>query len=572
MTTDLGLSKAATGIRGLDEITRGGLPRGRPTLVCGDAGSGKTLLGMEFLVRGATMFDEPGLFVTFEEQAADLVANVRSLRFDVAELVAQGKLAIDHVHVERSEIAEVGDYDFEGLFVRLGHAIDRIGARRLVIDTLEALFATFDNANILRAELRRLFRWLREREITAVITGERGDGALTRHGIEEYVSDCVIVLDHRVVAQSATRRLRIAKYRGSAHDTSEFPFLVGERGISVFPITSLSLAHEVSHERVSTGIARLDAMLSGGGYYRGSSILITGTAGTGKSSVAACFVDAACRRGERALYLAFEESPSQIVRNMRSIGVDLRAWVDAGLLRFEAERSTTHGLELHLTNLHRAIDAHAPQVVVIDPISNLDAVGTRIEVRAMLTRIIDFLKGRHITTLATSLAHAGERGEAPEMTSIDISSLMDTWVLLRNLEFGAERNRVVHLLKSRGMAHSNQVREFVMSERGVELVDVYVGAGGVLTGSARRELEAREREIAVTRQQELELRQRVLERKRVVLEAQVAALRAAFEADEDELGNLLSQHVQQDARASADQETLGQARGRDHVASERTTQ
>lgn len=560
------LEKAPTGIRGLDEITGGGLPRGRPTLVCGDAGSGKTLLSMEFLVRGATQFDEPGVFVAFEENRQDLGKNFASLGFDIEGLIAQKKLAVDYIYIERSEIDETGDYDLEGLFVRLGHAIDTIGAKRVVLDTIEALFSGFTNTNILRAELRRLFRFLKNRGVTALITGERGDGHMTRHGIEEYVSDCVIVLDHRIIEQTATRRLRIAKYRGSAHDTSEFPFLIGEHGLFVLPLSSLGLNHQASHERISSGIARLDTMLSGAGYFRGSTVLVSGTAGTGKSSLAAYFVDTACRRGERALYLSFEESPSQIMRNMRSIGLDLEPWVKKGLLRFQAERSTSHGLELHLATIHRAVEDFEPRVMVIDPVSNLDSVGSSADVRSMLTRVVDFLKSKGITVLCTTLTHASQGGgNSAEQSGVDISSLVDTWILLRNLEFGSERNRLLYLLKSRGMAHSNQVREFVMSDDGVDLVDVYVGAGGVLTGSARRDQEAQERETAQTRRQEIESNERALEARRAAVAAQIAALQAAFAAEEEEVRKRRAQHGQQDFRLQTDRETLGRLRGADRV-------
>ena len=427
-STNRSLPKAPTGIQGLDELTRGGLPRGRPTLVCGSAGCGKTVLGIEFLVRGATQFDEPGVLMAFEETAEELTENVRSLGFDLDELVRQKKLALDYVRIERSEIEETGEYDLEGLFVRLGHAIDSIGAKRVVLDTIEALFAGLSNTAILRAELRRLFRWLKQKGVTAIITGERGDGTLTRHGLEEYVSDCVIVLDHRITEQISTRRLRIVKYRGSRHVSDECPFLIDDNGISVLPITSLDLRHPVSTERISSGVARLDAMLGGGGYYRGTSVLVSGTAGTGKTSVAAQFVDAACRRDERVLYMAFEESEGQFIRNMRSIGFDLEPWVQRGLLRFEAARPTLYGLEMHLATMHKQIVEFQPRVVIMDPLTNFTSVGTATEARSMLMRLIDLLKSRQITAMFTSLT-AG--GDVLEQSEVGVSSLMDTWLLLR---------------------------------------------------------------------------------------------------------------------------------------------
>ncbi|MEN6496262.1 MAG: circadian clock protein KaiC, partial [Thermoguttaceae bacterium] len=476
------LPKARTGIQGLDEITGGGLPQGRPTLVCGSAGAGKTLLGMEFLIRGTTQYNEPGVFMAFEETTEELTKNVRSLGFDLKQLVADKKLRLDHVRVERSEIEETGEYDLEGLFVRLGYAIDAIGAKRVVLDTIESLFSAFTDQAILRAELRRLFRWLKDKGVTAVITGERGkEGSLTRQGIEEYVSDCVILLDHRVHEQLSTRRLRVVKYRGTTHGTNEYPFIINKRGISVLPVTSLGLAHKASRERVSTGIERLDAMLGGRGIYRGSTALITGSAGTGKTSLVAHFIDAACRRGEKCLYIAFEESPDQIVRNMESIGRDLQQHLQSGLLRFQASRPTLHGLELHLVTLHQAIEDFQPANVVLDPVTNLVQAGTHSEAHAMLMRMIDYLKSLGTTTWMTSLTEGG----TVEQTEVGISSLIDTWILLRNIESSGERNRGLYLIKSRGMAHSNQVREYRLTDHGFEVLDVYVGSGGVLTGSAR---------------------------------------------------------------------------------------
>jgi circadian clock protein KaiC len=460
------LPKAPTGITGMDDITFGGLPRGRPTLVCGGAGSGKTLFAMEFLLRGAVQFDEPGVFMAFEETEQDLAQNVRSLGFDVEDLIARKKLAVDYVHVERSEIEETGEYDLEALFVRLGAAIDEVGAKRVVLDTLESLFSGFSNAALLRAELRRLFRWLKDRGVTAVITGERGEGALTRQGLEEYVSDCVILLDHRVVDQVSTRRLRIVKYRGTSHGTNEYPFLIDEQGISVLPLTSVGLDHPASEERISSGIPALDAMLGGKGYFRGSSIMISGTAGTGKSSMAAHFADASCRRGERCLLFAFEESPAQILRNMRSIGLDLQRWIEKGLLRIESSRPTLFGLEMHLVHIHKHVKHFDPQVVIIDPISNFSASGSLAQAEAMLVRLIDFLKTRGVTAMLVRLTpNAGDaRGSG-------ISSLIDTWVLLHDVEVGVEHRRVLHVLKSRGMQHSNQVREFLLTSKGITLPD-----------------------------------------------------------------------------------------------------
>ena len=557
-----GLPKARTGISGLDEITGGGLPRGRPTLVCGSAGCGKTLLAIEFLVRGATAFGEPGVFLAFEETAEELAQNVRSLGFDLDELTEQQKLLVDYVHVERSEIEETGEYDLEGLFIRLGHAIDSLGAKRVALDTIETLFGGLSNQAILRSELRRLFRWLKNKGVTVVITGERGDGTLTRQGLEEYVSDCVILLDHRVTEQLSTRRLRIVKYRGSLHGTNEYPFLIDEHGFSVLPITSLGLQHEASDERVSTGVPRLDAMLGGEGVYRGSSVLISGTAGVGKTSLAAHFADATCRRGERVLYLASEESQGQLVRNMRSIGLELGPWVRKGMLRFVAARPTSWGLEMHLAALHKQVNDFKPAMVIMDPISNFAAAGTEHEAGQMLVRLIDFLKIRQLTAVFTNLASGGK---AQEATEVGISSIIDTWILLRDIELGGERNRGLYVLKSRGMAHSNQIREFRLTDHGIELLDVYVGSEGVLTGSMRLAQEARERHAAASQQQEIVRRQRELERKRQALEAQVGALRAQFEAEQEELQRLISQEQVGEKRLRQDRAEMARSRKADDV-------
>lgn len=557
------LPKAPTGIQGLDEITGGGLPKGRPTLVCGGPGCGKTLLAMEFLVRGATEFNEPGVFMAFEESEKDLTQNVASLGFDLKDLAARKKIVLDFVYIERSEIEESGEYDLEGLFIRLGHAIDSIGAKRVVLDTVESLFSGMPNPLILRAELRRLFRWLKDKGVTAIITGERGEGTLTRQGLEEYVSDCVIVIDHRVSEQTSSRRLRIVKYRGSIHGTNEYPFLIDADGISVMPVTSLALQHIVSTERISTGIPRLDAMLGGTGYYRGSSVLVSGTSGTGKSSIAAHFADAACRRGERVIYSSFEESPSQIIRNMRSIGIDLQPWVKKGLLLFRAKRPSSAGLETHLAMKIKAINNFKPQVMILDPINSFIVGDNELGVQSMLMRLFDFLKTNQITGLFTNLTSGGG---VLEKTEIGISSLIDTWLLLRAIDSGDERNRSLSIMKSRGMTHSNQVREFLLTDHGVELRDVYVGAGGVLTGSARLTQEAQDKAVQMLHKQAIERRQLELLSKHQALEAQIAALRAEFEPQEAELRKIIGQEQAQGAQLAQGRVDMGLSRDEDAAA------
>ena len=526
------LIKVPTGITGLDEITEGGLPKGRPTLICGTPGVGKTLFGLEFIFKGATVYNEPGVIITFEEKPDDLAMNVASLGYDLFKLQKQGKLAIDHIRVERSEIEETGEYDLEGLFIRLNYAVESIGAKRIVLDTIENLFAGLENEGILRAELRRLFNWLKEKDLTAVITAEKGDGTLTRQGLEEYVSDCVILLDHRVMNQVSTRRLRVVKYRGSVHGTNEYPFLIDEDGISVLPITSLQLNNDVSSQRIASGISELDHMLGGKGFFRGSSILVSGTAGTGKTSIAATFSDASCKRKEKCIYFAFEESPQQIIRNMRSIGIDLQKHVDTGLLQFHASRPTLYGLEMHLVSIHKKIKAFKPKTVILDPITNLITAGLLGDVKSILIRLIDFLQAEGITVMFTALNLSNSFNE---QTDEGVSSLVDAWITIRDIESNGERNHGLYIMKSRGMKHSNQVREFVFTNEGLKLEDVYIGTDGILTGSAREAQQLAAATGAELRTHALDRKDREVDRKRRVLEATISSLREEFESVQDEL-------------------------------------
>lgn len=550
------LAKSPTGIDGFDQITRGGLPTGRTSLVCGGAGCGKTLFAMDFLVKGALLYDEPGVFIAFEETQEELVHNVASLGIRLDELIARKLIAFDFIRVERAEIEEAGEYDLEGLFVRLAHAVASVKAQRISIDSLEALFSTFANEALLRAELRRLFRWLKDQQLTAVITGEKGQGALTRHGLEEYVSDCVIALDHRVVDQSSTRRMRIVKYRGSAHGTDEYPFLIDEKGFSVLPVTSLDLDYAVSTERISTGIASLDGMIDGGGYFRGSSVMVSGSAGTGKTSLASLFAAASCRRRERTMYFAMEESASQVERNMASIGVDLAELRKKKLLELRAARPTVYGLEMHLVAIHNAIEEFAPRAVIIDPISSLSTTGSQREVKSMLVRLFDYLKNKQITCLVTSLTAMEDMGD----TGLGMSSLIDTWIQVRDLEIAGERTRGLFLIKSRGMGHSNQVREFVISSHGIDLIPVEIGPNGVLTGSAREYRENERRTEAMARAHERERKLRQLERRRIAVEAQIATMRADLESEAAELEVASHEERERSRRTTEDEARLGATR------------
>ena len=557
------LKKKRTGISGFDEITTGGLPAGRPTLVCGSAGAGKTLFAMEFLVRGATVHNEPGVFISFEETDEELATNVASLGFDLNQLIADKKLLLDYVFIERSEIEETGEYDLEGLFLRLGHAIDSIGATRIVLDTLEALFSALPNEAIIRAELRRLFRWLKEKGVTAVITCERGEGTLTRYGLEEYVADCVILLDNRVQNQISTRRMRIIKYRGTSHGTNEYPFLIDDKGFSVLPITALGLVHKASTEHISSGIARMDTMLDGKGFYRGSSILVSGTAGTGKSTISAHFIDATCKRGEKVLFFAFEESQDQIIRNMRSIGIDLERFVKKGVLKFQNARPAAWGLEVHLAMIHKVISDFEPAVVIVDPITNFLAVGDNNETKAMLTRLIDFLKIKQITAMFTSLT---ESGSEPEDSEVGVSSLMDAWLLVKNIESNGERNRGLYILKARGIAHSNQVREFVLTDDGIQLLDAYIGSEGVLMGSARSSQQARENAAQVERRLLMEHKERELRRKAQLYEAQLATLKGQYESERDAILRELEEERERQKVVANQRLEIARLRQADNVA------
>lgn len=547
------IAKAKTGIEGLDEITFGGLPQGRPTLLCGSAGCGKTLFSMTFLYNGVEQYNEPGVFIAFEEKPEDLITNVGSLRYDLERLIGEGKLAIDHVHIDRNQVEESGEYDLEGLFIRLGFAIDSIGAKRVVLDTIETLFGGLDNEALLRSELRRLFEWLKSKGVTAIITAERGQGALTRYGLEEYVADCVILLDNRVQEQLTTRRLRVVKYRGSAHGTNEYPFIIDQEGITVMPITSAGLAHDASTERITSGIPDLDLMLEGEGYFRGSSVLISGMAGSGKSTTTAHFANAVCAQGERCIYFAMEESPHQICRNMRSVGLNLQQWVDKGLLRFTARRPNLYGLETHLAAMHREVEEFKPSAVVIDPLSALMSAGAAADVHAMTLRLVDVLKAQGVTALFTNLG--GTQAESAT-TEMQISSLMDAWLILYNREHNGEHNRQLYLLKSRGMAHSNQVREFLMTPDGIRLREVYIGPDGILTGSARLAQEARDTAAAAERELEMLRRARQLDRRRREINAQIEQLREQLDSEEKEVALLDNEGRQRDGKLRADRESM----------------
>lgn len=554
------LPKALTGIEGLDIITGGGLPRGRASLICGGTGTGKTLLAMEFLLRGAMQFNEPGVFMAFEESTNDLIANVASIGFDLNGLIAAEKVVVDFVYIDRGEIVEAGEYNLDALFIRLGAAIDSIGAKRVVLDTIESLFSNLPNPAILRAELRRLFRWLKEKGVTAVITGEGGAETLSRQGIEVYVSDCVINLSISIEERVASRRLRIVKYRGSSHGTNEYPFVIDGDGVSLIPVTSARLEHKVLHSRVSSGIPRLDTMLGGTGFFEGSVIMVSGPSGTGKTTFMAHFADAACRRNERVVYFSFEESPDQIIRNMSSVGLNLQQWVKKGLLVIESRRTTQCGLDMHLVLAKKLIALHAPKVVIMDPVTSFHDIANPSDVKRIVMKFVDHMKSLDITTMLGSLTPSGLPSE---ISAVNISSLIDSWILLRDLESNGERNRGIYILKSRGMSHSNQVREFLISDHGVEICDVYIGTGGVATGAARLNMLAQEKALSLKLQQEIEVRQFDLENKRNVLDSKIASMRAEFAAQEVSNLKMIAQEKNHLTQIGADRIAMGKIRSVD---------
>lgn len=515
------LEKVPTGIEGFDEITKGGLPKGRPTLVVGGPGSGKTLFAIEFLVNGAVKFGDPGVFVSFEESDKELIENSASIGFDLKGLTSKKMLSIDYVRIEPEKIVESGEFDLEGLFIRLNNAIDTMGAKRVALDTIETIFSSFQNEGIVRSEMARLFRYLKDKGVTAVVTGESGEGTISRHGLEEYISDMVITLDNRVVDEAATRRLRVVKYRGSSHGTNEYPFLIDADGISVLPLTSVGLNAKASNKRVSTGVPGLDKMMGGRGFFDGSTILITGAAGTGKTSLAAHFVRKTCASGRKTLFLAFEESESQLLRNMRSVGVNLAPYVERGRLMISSERSTSVGLEMHLANIHKIIDNFRPHVVVFDQISSFVGLGSESEAKSVLVRLADFLKMKGITAMFTELRSSNEA-----LQESIISSIVDTWIRLEDVESNGEKNRLIRIVKSRGMAHSNQLREFELRNEGVEIIDPYIGPAGILTGTARFAQQEKERAEEIARSAEMERLRRELESQRSAMDLQIGSLKA----------------------------------------------
>ncbi|HMK47878.1 MAG TPA: circadian clock protein KaiC [Methanocella sp.] len=551
------LVKVPTGIKGFDDIMMGGLPGGRSTLVAGGAGSGKTMFGMEFIVHGATEFNEPGIYVSFEENIDDLKKNFASMNFDLTRLIDEKKIIIDHVFIERNMIEETGEYDLEALFIRLGYEIDSIGAKRVALDTIEVLFSGLTNHAVIRAEILRLFRWLKDRGVTTIVTGERGQFTLTRYGLEEYIADCVILLDNRIDNELSTRRLRIIKYRGSSHGTGEYPFLIGKAGITIFPITSIRTDYKMSMQTVSTGMPIMDEMLDGKGYFKGSTVLVSGTAGTGKTSLGAHFVDAACRRGEKCLYISLEENQGQVVRNMRSIGINLQQWIDKGRLKFHVARPAMHGIEMHLLMMEDEANRFKPQNILIDPITDFTMVGGGREVKSMLIRLIDLFKARGITIMMTELIRGDIRVEKPETY---ISSLIDTWILLRNFEYGGERCRGLTILKSRGMAHSNQIREFVMSSDGIKLLSPYIGPEGVFMGSIKLSQEAKDNARILNIKREIQHKHDMLEEKMLEYEAKMLAVKTQQKVEESDLKKGLAMAEQDLQILLGDREQLSRER------------
>ncbi len=466
------LKKSKTGIKGLDTITNGGLPKGRPCLVCGKAGTGKTILGIEYIVNGIRKFSEPGVIISFEERTADLMENVASLGIHLQKHVDEKMLAIDYVYIERSEIEEAGSFNLDGLFIRIAEAVRITGAKRILIDTLESLFSGFTNEQLLRAEIRRLFKWLKEKGLTAVITAEAGENTLTRYGLEEYLADFVLLLDSRMQNNVCTRRLRVVKYRGSKHGSNEFPFLISDTGFSILPITDISLDYEVSLERFLTGINKIDNMLGGKGIYRGSALLISGTPGCGKTSLAAAILDAACKRGEKVMYISFEESKKHMLRNLASIGIDIKKWIENNLFHFENFRVVSYGVETHLIKMIENLEVENPSLVVIDPLSSLTKETLTLESRSLVLRVLHYIQSKGITCIFTEIAH----DDFNEKSDMEVSSLMDSWISLRHKEIDGRRKKTLSIMKARGLMHSDQIYELLISEKGIDLQELPVRA------------------------------------------------------------------------------------------------
>lgn len=554
---DKQLAKCPTGIEGLDTITNGGLPRNRLTLICGSAGSGKTSLGVEFLVQGIIKYNEPGLLITFEEKPQEIIENAASIGFDLEDLINKKKLFIEYIQLQEEEIAQSGDYTLEALLIRFEQIVTSIAIKRVSLDTLDSIFAILGNTPILRAEIYRLFSWLKQKNITSLVTSEAGINTLSRNGLEEYISDCVISLRTNIVSEVLTRLLRIVKYRGSKHGTNEYPFLITDSGINLFPITSNYLNNIVSTEFVSTGVKELDEMMDNKGYYQGSTVLITGTAGTGKTSLASIFSNSICQTGERCIYFTFEEMINQILRNMSSINLNLQQWIDKDLLKFYAYRSSIYGLETHLLTIQNLIKQFKPQAVIIDPINNFELIGTELEIKSMMTRLIDFLKAQQITALFTSLTTVINPKEHAE---VGISSLIDSWLVLQNLEYAGERTRGITIVKSRGIAHSNQIREFIITSNGVKLEKIYVGPNGILTGSARLDQEEQENLQFLLQEKETLRRKKLLEHKKATLEAKIMALKSEFDADTEEIESLIMKEEIQNKGILETRSTMAQRR------------
>jgi len=522
------LKKTPSGINGFDEITDGGLPKNRPTIICGNTGSGKTVISMEFLVKGALKYNEPGVFMSFEETREELATNMESLHFDLDSLIKKRKIYIEYLEIDKSQNIEAGRYDLEGLFVRLQNAITSIGAKRVVLDSLDALFYGLNN-NAIRPEIKRLFKWLKEKEVTAIITSESDNGFSTKNGLEQYVADCVIALDNRTVNQTTTRRIKIVKMRGSVHGINEYPFSIDMNGISVLPLISQLANQSLSTVRISSGVKDLDGMLDGKGFFEGSSILVSGSAGTGKTSIAISLINATCIKKIRGLYCAFEESSSQITRNMLSIGLDIEPYIKSGVLKMYSSRPTIQNLELHLIAIQKIIEEFDPKIIVLDPITNLIAEGINTEIRQMLAHFVDFLKSKNITVLFTAAITLETVKSNP--SDEGISAMVDTWILVRDIETNSERNRGIYILKSRGMNHSTQVREFVITDNGLSLLPIYISAGGILTGSAKLEHTLQKEEQNKLFKNEIKTRNSEIERKRKMMEENIALLKTNFESE-----------------------------------------
>ena len=535
----------STGVKGLDDVLGGGIPQGHAMLLVGKPGTGKSILSMEYLLHGIELHKENGVYISFEESEKQIISNAASFGWKFEEMVKKNKLAISYIDMQPEQMRTVGDYDLSALILRVKGAIKKVNARRVVIDGINNLLSTFDDERIIRSDLLRLIREIKEVNATIFITGERGHDSWSKMGFEEYLADGLMHLDNRTDGNYQTREIQVVKCRGINHYTGKSPFIINSEGMSIRPLITADFDYKVLKSRVSTGIADIDNMLGGKGLYRGSTVYITGPSGAGKTSISSSFANGACSRGERALFLAFEESSDQIIRNMKSIGLSLDKWVNEKLLYFYTARATTNSLEGHLDNIMTMVREVEPTCVVLDPISAFRPIANENETKLMLIRLNDYLRARKITTVFTALSSDGEYSEHAD---VQLSSIADTWIVVRIMDYKGERNNVMQLMKSRGMSHSRQMKEMYFTGNGLKLQNVYQGPEGVLTGAARIGQEKYEKLKEARNVIEIDKNRKKIERKKSLLEASIEALKHEYEEELEALHAAIEEAEEQNSK------------------------